>query len=101
MSIIHVRHIKAAVEKRFRDLVDLSDLPNSPPAHREDCFLTRGLAAFVIAELTGALDKIAAASIVDEFGDNGIDALYYDAPEQVCYLVQSKWIKSGTGSVDL
>jgi hypothetical protein len=92
MSILHVRHIKTAVEKRFRGLIDLSDLSNSnwPEAHREDCFLTRGLAAFVIAELSGVADQIAATSVVDEFRDNGIDALYYDAPEQVCYLVQSK-----------
>src|SRR5256714_9783294 len=98
MSILHVGHIQAAIEKRFRNLIDLSDTNAS---QREDCLLTRGLAAFVIAELSGAEDQAAAASVVDGSGDNGIDALYFDAPERVCYLVQSKWIKSGSGSLDL
>ncbi len=77
MSILHVRHIQAAVDKRFRNFIDLSDFSNWPPVHREDCFLTRGLAAFVIAELSGVADQIAATSVVDEFGDNGIDALEF------------------------
>lgn len=98
MSIIHVGHIQGAIEKRFRSLIDLSDVKDS---QREDCFLTRGLSAFAIAELSGAKDETAAQSVVDCFGDNGIDALYFDAPERVCYLVQSKWIKSGEGSLDL
>lgn len=63
--------------------------------------LTRGLAAFVIAELCGIEDKTAADSVVDESHDNGIDAIHFDPSERVCYLVQSKWIKSGNGSVDL
>ena len=55
----------------------------------------------MVAELTDIDDQSAAASVVDCFGDNGIDALYFDAPERICYLVQSKWIKTGNGSVDL
>jgi hypothetical protein len=98
MSILHVGHIQAAIEKRFRPLVDVSDVKEP---QREDAFLTRGLSAFVIAELSGADDHTAVASVVDGFGDNGIDALYFDAPERVCYLVQSKWIKDGNGSIDV
>src|SRR5688572_28539758 len=98
MSIIHVNHIQSAIDKRFRNLIDLSDVKES---QRDDCLLTRGLSAFVISELSGAKDEIAAKSVVDCFGDNGIDALYFDAAERVCYLVQSKWIKSGEGSLDL
>jgi hypothetical protein len=98
MSILHVGHIQAAIEKRFRDLIDVSDVKQ---ADREDFFLTRGLSAFVISELSGAEDNIAAASVLDCPQDNGIDALHFDATERVCYLVQSKWIKSGNGSVDL
>jgi hypothetical protein len=102
MSILHVNHIQTAIEKRFRNYIDLSDLPSSTDkAKLEDCFLARGLSAFVVAELSGAADQVAAASVLDCFGDNGIDALYFDAPERICYLVQSKWIKSGNGGFDL
>ena len=44
---------------------------------------------------------IAAAAVVDGAQDNGIDALYYDAPEKVCYLIQAKWVDSGNGSVEV
>ena len=99
MSILHVGHVQAAIDKRFRKLIDLSDIKDQ--SQIDDCFLTRGLSAFVIAELTGVEDQVAAASVIDCPRDNGIDALYFDAPERICYLVQSKWIKSGNGSVDL
>ncbi len=98
MSILHVGHVQAAIEKRFGSLIDVSDVRES---EKEDCFLTRGLSAFVIAELSGAEDNIAASSVLDCPRDNGIDALYFDRLELVCYLVQSKWIKSGNGSVDV
>jgi len=98
MSIIHVNHIKAEIEKRFTNLIDLSDVKSQD---RENSFLTRGLSAFVISELSKADDKMAAKSVVDGFGDNGIDALYFDPDERICYLVTSKWIKDGNGSVDL
>ncbi len=98
MSILHVGHIQAAIDKRFRSIIDLAD---ATKGQEEDHFLTRGLSAFVIAELTGAGDETAAGAVVDSFGDNGIDAVYFDSPERTCYLVQSKWIKSGNGSVDV
>lgn len=77
------------------------ELQGDRDAEKEDCFLTRGLAAFVIAGLSGAEDQVAAAAVVDCPRDNGIDALYFDSLDLVCYLVQSKWIKSGNGSVDV
>jgi AIPR protein len=98
MSVLHVGHVQAAIEKRFKNLIDLSDVKES---HRPDCFLTRGLSAFVVAELSGAEDPIAAAAVLDCPTDNGIDAIYFDAVDLVCYVVQSKWIKSGNGSVDV
>jgi len=39
--------------------------------------------------------------VVDEFQDDGIDAFYFDRTEHVAYLVQSKWSKNGTGSIDV
>jgi hypothetical protein len=98
MSILHVGHVQVAIERRFKGLIDLSDVKE---VQQPDCFLTRGLSAFVIAELSGAEDQAAAASVVDGSADNGIDALYFDPIELVCYVVQSKWIRSGNGSVDV
>lgn len=96
MSTIQVAHIKSAMESRFGALVDVCDVPE---AEQADCLLTRSLAAFLIAELAKVDDARAASCVVDGFMDNGIDAIYYDRTEHVCYLVQSKWIKSGNGSI--
>jgi hypothetical protein len=102
MAILHIGHIKAALKKRFDAIIDLSDLsPNTPASDRDNFFLTRSLAAFVVAELAKIDDKIAAKAVVDGSKDNGIDAFYYDANDRVCYLVQSKWIHNGKASVEL
>ncbi len=99
MAILHIGHIKAALQKRFEGQIDLSDLGSPKPEDRENFFLTRSLAAFLVAELAEVDDKIAAKAVVDGFKDNGIDAFYFDATDRVCYLVQSKWIHNGKGSI--
>lgn len=48
--------------------------------------------------LAGATEEAAAASVVDGFGDNGIDAVYVDREAQTVHLVQTKWSKKGAGS---
>jgi AIPR protein len=102
MAILHIGHIKAALLKRFDGQIDLSDLGLNPTTEdQENFFLTRSLAAFLVAELAEVDDKIAAKAVVDGSGDNGIDAFYFDATERVCYLVQSKWIHNGKGSIEV
>src|SRR5436190_1375365 len=90
MGVIQVGHIKSACEKRFSDLIDLTDLkPSTPDEERENHFLTRALAAFAIAELAKVDDRLAVDAVVDEFHDDGIDAFFFDRAEHVCYLEQS------------
>src|SRR5665213_2654422 len=101
MSIIHVGHIKSTCEKRFSGLIDVKDIHAVSPDDRETHFLSRALAAFAIAELAKIDDASAAESVVDEQDDDGIDAFYWDRSEHVCYLAQSKWVKSGNGSIDV
>lgn len=101
MSIIHVNHIRSAIQKRFHALVDLSDVSQRPPDEIERFMLTRSLAAFAIAEMAEVDDQLAAASVVDGSTDNGIDAFYFDPVERVCYVVQSKFMQSGNGTMEL
>jgi hypothetical protein len=52
MAILHIGHIKAALLKRFDGQIDLSDLGLNPTTEdQENFFLTRSLAAFLVAEL--------------------------------------------------
>lgn len=101
MSVIHVGHIKTEILKRFGNLVDLTDVLTAPSEQKEMTRLTRSLAAFVLAELGGLDDVGAAQGVTDGTGDNGIDAVYFDPGEKNCFLVQTKWISTGNGSIEV
>src|SRR5207248_1991690 len=100
MSELHIRQIRAALDKTFRSLIGVSDLASFPSDKQEAGFLTRAQAAFCLAHLADISPEDAAGSVTDGFKDNGIDATYYHPTEHVLYLVQSKWRQDGSGSVD-
>jgi hypothetical protein len=100
MSELHVRQIRAALEKELRKHIDISDVATRPPDEQINVFLTRSQMAFVFMYLASVTAEDAAKSITDGFGDNGIDGVLYQASERVLYIGQSKWRNDGTGSVD-
>src|SRR5437763_801135 len=100
MSELHVRQIKAALEKHLASLVDVSDLANRPAQEQATGFLSRAQLAFVFSYLSGVPADVAAAAITDGFGDNGIDGALYNPADRVLYIGQSKWRQDGTGSID-
>jgi hypothetical protein len=51
---------------------------------------SRAFAAFAIANLCGIGRKEAAESVVDDFDDHGIDAVYYHGASETLYIVQAK-----------
>ena len=79
----------------------MSDVKTTDPEKRDAKTLSRSLASFTIAPLAKTSDPNAALSVVDEHGDDGLDAFYLSPADHTCYLVQSKWSKDGTGSIDL
>src|SRR5258706_4417180 len=99
MSVIHLTQIRAQIDKLFRGKIDLSDVdsPNCEPKNLENFFLTRGLAAYATHYLAQASVDDSAAAVTDGGDDNGIDAVHYDPVEKRLYIVQSKWIHTGTG----
>lgn len=101
MSIIHVGHIKNNILDRFGKLINLDDVKMASDDQQDNFRLTRSLAAFAVAELGGIDDVAAALTVTDGGGDNGIDAVYYDAAEKNCFLIQSKWNASGNGSMEV
>lgn len=56
---------------------------------------SRALSALAISSLCDISSKDAAGSVVDDYGDFGIDAIYYHAPSDTLYLVQGK-LKTGS-----
>jgi len=79
----------------------MADVTTSDPDEKDVNLLTRALAAFCIAAVAKVDDTLAAQAVVDEYGDDGIDAFYFDRVEHVAYLLQSKWAKNGSGSIDV
>lgn len=100
MSIVHLRHIKRSLETEFRTLVDMTDYAKKTKEQEEDAFLSRAQAAFSLVITAKVTPAIAASSIVDSYDDNGIDAIYFDQDEKLLFLVQSKWHKTGKGSIE-
>src|SRR5947207_1297203 len=95
MSIIHLNQIKNQIATLFEGKIDLADVQTQP--NPENFFLTRALAAYSVYYLAQAEAGAAAEAVTDGFNDNGLDAIYYDTRERRLYLVQSKWLHSGTG----
>nr|WP_237392668.1 AIPR family protein [Steroidobacter denitrificans] len=52
--------------------------------------LSRAFSAFALNKLLNLAPKDAAASVVDDFNDKGLDAIHYHAPTQTLYLLQTK-----------
>lgn len=61
-----------------------------PPAEQQAKQLSRAFSAFVLHKLLDITPQVAGASVVDDFNDKGIDAVYYNQDSETLYLLQSK-----------
>lgn len=96
MSIIHVNQIIGKVKPLFESYVDMSDIKETDP-ERDVKLTTRCLAAYAVYQHTACSPEDAAKSIVDGGEDNGLDAVYYSSTLKELVLVQSKFIRDGSG----
>lgn len=69
-------------------------LANNSPQQQAEKQTNRALSAFALRMGVDVSVTGAANAVVDDFQDNGIDAIYYDTKKEVLHLVQSK-LKSG------
>lgn len=96
MSLIKVNQVRQRIFEMFEPHLDLSDVP-AHDSDRESKILSRCLAALAVHVRSGCDERAAAQCIWDGADDNGIDAAYYDSGDNRVILVQSKWIKKGSG----
>lgn len=92
--------IEEALEKRYKDLIALEDYKDSSEENRRNAFLTRALSAHSLTILAEINDQVAAEHVVDGNDDNGIDAIYVDEINHIVYLIQSKFHKDGSKTID-
>src|SRR5688572_4315040 len=98
MSKLHVNHLKAKLTELYLEKIDTSDARSVED--QENFFLTRAYTAYTLQILAQLDVSAAAACITDGFDDNGIDAIYFDRRNKELWLLQSKWIKNGSGEPD-
>ncbi|MEV6040299.1 AIPR family protein [Nonomuraea sp. NPDC052116] len=90
-----VRQVREALTREFQGLIDLSDLARKPDDQKEQHFLTRALAALVVRSLTGCDNVAAAGMVIDDFDDQGIDAVAFIEGMPRLWLIQAKWSDKG------
>jgi len=61
-----------------------------PAADQAAKQLSRAFSAFALHKLLDLTPQVAAAAVVDDFQDKGIDAIYYDGKSETLYLLQTK-----------
>jgi len=80
---------KILLERFVNSLPPLLDT-KKPAAEQHDKQLSRAFSAFVLHKLFNLAPVDAAAAVVDDFNDKGIDAIYYHEPSATLYLLQTK-----------
>lgn len=81
--------LKAVLATRFVPFLPPL-LGNANPAAQAAKQLSRAFSAFALHKLLDITPQAAAASVVDDFQDKGIDAIHYDASSETLYLLQTK-----------
>jgi hypothetical protein len=100
VSRINANHVRHAIEERFTQFIDLSDVAGASVAQRSMTLRTRGLAALALTDVVhGLSDETASKHVTDGSKDSGIDALFVDDASKTIFVVQSKWHDEGTGSI--
>ena len=89
-----IRPEQFAILKKHIEQVYVPHLPKllQPKSEADDLKknVDRSFAAFAIDHICRLDPKKAAKTVVDDFDDHGIDAIYYNARSKTLYLVQAK-----------
>ena len=100
MGVVQLRQIRNHLETKFGGFIDLADCQNRLENDRDGILLSRALAAFALNIEADLEAEEAAASVVDGFDDNGIDAIYYSSADKTLFICQAKWSHDGNSLID-
>lgn len=90
--------LDAAQRLALEQILDQECLPHLPPLldqgqtpeEQTKKDRARSRSALAIAALTGCTLEVASRAVVDDFGDLGVDIIYFHAPSDTLYLGQAK-----------
>ena len=91
----HLVMLEQALDSEYvPNLPPLLDKTN-PAADQQRKNRSRAFSAFALHHVCGVPKGDAARAVIDDFDDFGVDAIYYHAPTETLYLVQSKMKPAG------
>lgn len=82
--------LKKVLAERFVPFLPALLDATKPAAEQQAKQLSRAFSAFVLHKLLDITPAEAAAAVVDDFNDKGIDAIHYDEDTETLYLLQTK-----------
>ena len=94
MSALPTNFLNILKDKLEKDFVPhLPELLNKerPKADQDKKQLSRAFSGFVLHKMLNLGIADAAHSVVDDFDDNGLDAIHYEATSKTLFLVQTKF----------
>jgi hypothetical protein len=94
MTALPTNFLNILRNKLEKDFVPhLPELLNKerPKADQDKKQLSRAFSGFVLHKMLNVGIADAAKSVVDDFDDNGLDAIHYEATSKTLYLVQTKF----------
>lgn len=94
MAALPTNFLNILKDKLEKDFVPhLPELLNKerPKADQDKKQLSRAFSGFVLHKMLNLGIADAAQSVVDDFDDNGLDAIHYEATSKTLYLVQTKF----------
>lgn len=82
--------LKQVLAERFVPFLPPLLDTTKPIAEQQVKQISRAFSAFALHKLLDITPQAAAASVVDDFNDKGIDAIHYDEQSETLYLLQAK-----------
>ena len=104
MGVLHISRLKTLFENQIFEFISDEKIKNQKAKisneELENIKLSQSMLLFSLKNITGLEYKDLKNSIVDNFKDNGIDAIFYSQTNNTLYICQSKFSKKGNPNMD-
>ena len=104
MGVLHISRLKTLFESQIFEFIDdkkiIAQKPNITEEELYNIKLSQSMLLFALKNISGLEYKDLKSSIVDNFKDNGLDAILYCEKNDTLYICQSKFSKKGNSNID-
>lgn len=104
MGVLHISRLKTLFESQIFEFIDDKKITKQKPnISNEELYnikLSQSMLLFALRNISGLEYKELRNSIVDNFKDNGLDAILYSEKNNTLYICQSKFSQKGNSNID-